>query len=83
MNKKINLFSLIILLILLTSYSAHARYCGKVLGKKINTYGHLSCKRAKQVYKAFNAGHTPKGWLCGQSVGGCGKGKQGFIFNPR
>lgn len=66
--------------VLSLSCSAQARCCGKFMGKKIVTYGNLSCAKAKSVYKAFDSGHIPAGWTCGQSVGGCGKGKQGFTF---
>ena len=59
----------------------NAHQCGKVMGKQIEiTMGNLSCSRAKAVYKSFMKGHTPKGWTCGQSVGGCGNGKQEFTF---
>jgi hypothetical protein len=70
-----------ILALLCISCSVQAHHCGKYMSKEIKTYGKLSCKKAKAIYKAFNAGHIPKGWTCGQSVGGCGKGKNGFMFN--
>jgi hypothetical protein len=68
------------ILLLLTPTIASARHCGKVMGKRIETYGNLSCSRAKAVYQQFNDGNIPKGWMCGQSVGGCGIGKKGFTF---
>jgi len=76
--KLVSIFALIALAF--TFHSAQARHCGKIMGKEIKTYGGLSCSKAKSVYKAFNKGNTPKGWTCGQSVGGCGKGNYGFTF---
>lgn len=59
----------------------YAKDCGVVMGKTIEiTKGNLSCKKAKKVYKAFVKGKIPKGWNCGQSVGGCGNEKQEFTF---
>lgn len=69
--------------IIFAPISAQARYCGWFMGKQINTYGGLSCAKAKKVYQSFNAGHIPQDWTCGQSVGGCGKGKQGFMFKKQ
>lgn len=67
--------------VLALPFSAEAAHCGKVEGKKIVTYGGLSCAKAKKIYKSFQSGHIPKGWTCGQSVGACAKGKKGFQFN--
>ncbi len=71
----------LILFVLMPALSeARVHHCGKIEGKKIVTYGGLSCKTAKSVYRSFLNGHIPSGWNCGQSVGGCGKGPQGFYF---
>jgi hypothetical protein len=80
MQSKI-LFTFIIAITSLSlAISAHAKICGKIEGHKIVTYGNLSCTKAKSIFKSFQKGHIPAGWNCGQSVGGCGKGKQGFYF---
>lgn len=62
---------------------AHAKNCGIFAGKQIITYGRLSCVEAKKIFRSFNKGHIPRGWTCGQSVGGCGKGKKGFYFKSQ
>ncbi len=67
-------------LLTMVSFSAEAKYCGKIQGNKINTRSSMTCAEAKQVYQAFLAGKTPEGWTCGQSVGGCGNGKKEFSF---
>ncbi len=75
-----NSIKIILLLVMMTSYAAQAHNCGKVEGRKISTYGNLSCAKAIEVYKSFNRGKIPKGWTCGQSVGGCGI-ETGFTFH--
>lgn len=59
---------------------AQAKSCGKVAGHKIETFGGLSCKRAKRIYRSFRKGRVQKGWSCGLSAGSCNKGKKGFTF---
>lgn len=71
---------LVAILIITLPLSGFAKNCGMVKGHKIVAYGGLSCVKAKHIYRSFQSGHTPKGWTCGQSVGGCGKGKMGFTF---
>jgi hypothetical protein len=68
------------LVVITLPLSAEAENCGKIKGQKIVTYGGMSCNEARRVYKAFQRGHTPKSWACGQSAGACGKGKIGFTF---
>jgi hypothetical protein len=80
MKKIFNISLIVAVAIAFFPYASQARNCGLFMGKNIKTYGNLSCTKAKAVYKSFNSGHTPKGWTCGQSVGGCGKEKQGFYF---
>lgn len=65
---------------LLVPVSGQAAKCGTYMGQKIVTHGGLSCRKAKSVYRAFQNGHTPKGWVCGLSAGGCNKGSKGFTF---
>ena len=71
-----------IFLVMMFGFSTHvlAANCGKYRGHKIVTEGGLSCTKAKRVFKSFQKGRIPAGWTCGQSVGGCGKGKQSFSF---
>ncbi|VVC75437.1 hypothetical protein AQUSIP_07270 [Aquicella siphonis] len=71
---------MIFLFSLFMTTATQARNCGKYMGHKIVTSGGLSCADAKRVYKAFQEGHIPAGWMCGQSVGGCGKGDKSFTF---
>lgn len=70
------------ILLFFTPFQVTAHYCGKIKGNKIITHGNLSCAKAKHVYKAFQNGHTPKGWACGLSAGSCESddGKKGFTF---
>lgn len=77
---KSSVFMLVsVILLAMVSLTAQAKYCGKVRGNKINATN-MSCTEAKRVYTAFEAGETPAGWTCGQSVGGCGNGKKEFSF---
>lgn len=69
-----------ITLMCIVPYSAEARNCGNIKGNKLVTYGGLSCSEAKNVYKAFQAGHTPVGWTCGLSAGACDRDNKGFTF---
>jgi len=73
-------FLLTMLLIILVVPIVKAKNCEEFMGHKIVTEGTISCTRAKNIYKSFLHGHIPKGWTCGQSVGGCGNGTQSFIF---
>jgi hypothetical protein len=61
--------------------TAVAKNCGKVAGTKVVTYGGLSCKRARTIFRAYKSGkRLPSGWTCAASAGSCGKGKRGFTF---
>lgn len=81
MQTSSRLSSMILLIAaLVLSVNAVAKNCGYYMGHKIVTEGGLSCAEAKKVYKAFQKGHIPAGWTCGQSVGGCGKGDKSFSF---
>lgn len=77
MNK---ILKLIFLMILLNSIMAAEASVCYLKEYKLITYGGLSCTKAKEVYLSFEKGHIPKGWNCGQSVRGCGKNQQGFVF---
>jgi hypothetical protein len=66
--------------LLTSSLLVYSANCGKVEGHKIVTYGGLSCVVAKKIFVSFQAGKIPKGWNCGQSVGGCGNRNKGFTF---
>jgi hypothetical protein len=61
--------------------TAVAKNCGRVAGTKVVTYGGLSCKRARTIFRAYKSGkRLPSGWSCAASAGSCWKSKRGFTF---
>jgi hypothetical protein len=74
------LMSALVVALMLPS-AGQATNCGRIAGKKIVTYGGLSCKRAGTVWRAYKKGNAlPRGWTCGLSSGSCYRGRKGFYF---
>jgi hypothetical protein len=79
---KKNILLITIMSIIAITVPVYATNCGIIQRHKIQTYGGLSCHKAKEVFIGFQRGAIPTGWNCGQSVGGCGFGEKGFYFLP-
>lgn len=56
--------------------NAGSRACGKVEGVPIHAHA-ISCRTARHVYRADQAGNLPHGWVCSASLARCYRGELG------